>query len=243
MSSPVIALRQVTVTLGQRVILEDLSVDLPLNGTTFIVGPSGSGKSTLCRAAVGLLHPSAGSIECTAPTVPAIRIDQATESALVRFRRRVPFVVQEPALLDWLSLEENVALAARAVHTSSPRRIDEEVAGALEAVGLGSLARRLPPQLGPGIRKRAAIARALVLSPAALMLDEPTTGLDEVACAQVVETLLGLRARAIGLIAISHDHTSLKSLADHVIEVREGRISYAGEPSGFLSKPEEPLHG
>lgn len=242
MSSPVIALRQVTVTLGQRVILEDLSVDLPLNGTTFIVGPSGSGKSTLCRAAVGLLHPSAGSIECAAPTVPAIRIDQASESALVRFRRRVPFVVQEPALLDWLSLEENVALAARVVHTSS-RRIDEEVTRALEAVGLGSWARRLPPQLGPGIRKRTAIARALVLAPAALMLDEPTTGLDEVACAQVVETLLGLRARAIGLIAISHDHKSLKSLADHVIEVREGRISYAGEPSGFLSKPEEPLHG
>lgn len=242
MSSPVIAIRQVTVTLGQRVILKDLSVDLPLNGTTFIVGPSGSGKSTLCRAAMGLLHPSAGSIECAAPTVPAIRIDQATESALVRFRRRVPFVVQEPALLDWLSLEENVALAARAVHTSS-RRIDEEVAGALEAVGLGSWARRLPPQVSPGIRKRAAIARALVLSPAALMLDEPTTGLDEVACAQVVETLLGLRARAIGLIAISHDHRSLKSLADHVIEVREGRISYAGEPSGFLPKPEEPPHG
>ena len=238
MKASVIALHRVTITLGARHIFEDLSVELPLTGTTFIIGPSGSGKSTLCRAAVGLLRPSAGSIMCTGPP---LRVDLASESSLTQLRRKVPFVVQEPALLDWLSLEQNVALAARAIHTPSGR-LAEVVIQALESVGLGSWADRLPTQVGPGIRKRAAIARALVLSPSALMLDEPTTGLDPMASAQIVETLERLKARAIGVIAISHDHRSLAALADHVIEVRDGRIASVGEPGGSLASFEEPPH-
>ena len=234
MRLPVIALRGVTVTLGRRDVLRGVSVDLPLHGMTFIIGPSGSGKSTLCRAAVGLVRPSSGSIEYLPAEGPGLLIDRAPESLLGGLRRRVPFVVQAAALLDWLSLWENVALAARAAAPSAAEA-DEAVARALASVGLAQWAHRRPGEVGPGIRKRAAIARALVLEPTAVVLDEPTTGLDQRAAAQVVETLVELGRRSIGVIAVSHDIARLEALAEHVIEVRAGRVSHSYTGRGDAS--------
>ena len=131
---------------------------------TFIAGASGSGKSVLCRLAVGLLRPEAGTV-----TLFGARVDTQPERALVAVRRRAPYLVQGPVLLDWRTLRENVRLA-------DPTAPDEAVATALEQVGLKEWADRLPPELGPGAKKRAAIARALVLKPRYLLLDEPTTG-------------------------------------------------------------------
>ncbi len=213
----------VTKSFGTHQVLTGFSATISLSGITFIVGKSGSGKSVLCRLAVGLLRPDSGEVL----TVHQ-RVDLLPERALRRVRASLPYLVQGPALLDWLSLEDNVALA------SDNSKADGRARDALNRVGLGELAGRLPPAVGPGIRKRAAIARALVLAPKFLLLDEPTTGLDREAADQVNDTLRRLRDDGLGAALVSHDYRALEQLADHVIEVREGKTGYQGPKSGFL---------
>lgn len=208
--------------------LEGLSATISLSGITFIVGKSGSGKSVLCRLAVGLLKPDSGAVR-----VFDQRVDQLPERELQKVRAQLPYLVQGPALLDWLTLEDNVALA------SANSKVDGRAHQALERVGLKDLTTRMPPAVGPGIRKRAAIARALVLAPTFLLLDEPTTGLDKEASGQVNDTLRRLRDEGLGAALVSHDYRALDGLADHVIEVRDGKTGYQGGKTGFLSTRSE----
>jgi phospholipid/cholesterol/gamma-HCH transport system ATP-binding protein len=145
----------------------------------------------------------------------------------VKLRAQVPYLVQGSALLDWLTLEDNVALA-------SSTRSRGATHDALHRMGLWSLKDRTPPQVGPGIRKRAALARALVLNPRCLLLDEPTTGLDAKAAEQVEEALLTIRQQGLGAIIVSHDYRALSVLADRVIALHQGAVAYQGSKEGFL---------
>lgn len=195
-------------------ILRGVSAQVPLSGLTFLLGKSGGGKSAFCRLAVGLLRPQRGRI-----LLLGQELQRARETELRALRRQVPYLVQGPALLDWLSVEENVLLAAREVGAGS-----SEVLGALERVGLGEVATRLPASLGPGVNKRAAIARALVLSPRFLILDEPTTGLDRGAAAQVYAVIESLHRQGLGALVISHDHRAASAMADSLLVLEEGRV-------------------
>ncbi|MBZ4334449.1 ATP-binding cassette domain-containing protein [Corallococcus sp. AS-1-12] len=209
---------------GRRV-LDGLSAQVSTRELTFIAGASGSGKSVLCRLAVGLLKPEAGKV-----TLFGERVDTQPERALVTLRRRAPYLVQGPALLDWRTLRENVRLA-------DPSAPEEAVETALEKVGLKEWADRLPPELGPGAKKRAAIARALVLKPRYLLLDEPTTGLDRRAAMQVEAVLASLKEQGLGALVVSHDYRQLRGIADRVLVVAKGRSAYLGSPEGFLESP------
>jgi len=196
-------------------VLDGLSATVPLKGLCFVVGKSGSGKSVLCRLAVGLLKPDQGSVELSNE-----RIDTLPERKLQAVRARVPYLVQGPALLDWLTLAENVALTAK---SKTP---DDRVKKAIDRVGLGEFAHRFPPEVGPGIKKRAAIARALVLEPRYLLLDEPTTGLDREAADQVNDTLDLLKHQGLGAMVVSHDYKAVERLADLVLVVDAGKASF-----------------
>jgi phospholipid/cholesterol/gamma-HCH transport system ATP-binding protein len=220
-----LVLTDIVKRFGDVTVLDGLSVTIPLTGLTFIVGRSGSGKSVLCRLAVGLLKPEAGAV-----TLLGERIDTLPERRLVEVRAKVPYLVQGPALLDWLTLEANVALAMKGAPD------DGRVARAIDRMGLSALRQRLPPQVGPGIRKRTAIARALVLEPICLLLDEPTTGLDSVAAGQVNEALEAVREAGLGALVVSHDYAALERLADRVVEVRQGVVGYQGPKAGFLAQ-------
>lgn len=224
-----LTLRHVARAFGPAKVLVDVTVDVPLDGLTFIVGKSGSGKSVLCRLAVGLLKPDAGEV-----CLFGERVDTLPERRLTTLRARAPYLVQGPALLDWLTLEENVAM------TNPAARADGRLARALERVGLAPFASRKPPEVGPGLRKRAAIARALLLEPRVLLLDEPTTGLDREAADQVNETLEVVRAEGVAALVVSHDYRAVERLADRVVEVKDGRVGYCGPPSGFLAQAREP---
>jgi len=213
---------------GRRV-LEGLSAELSTRELTFVVGASGAGKSVLCRLAVGLVQPEAGRVELFGE-----RVDRLPERALRTLRQRAPYLVQGPALLDWRTLRENVALAA-------PGASDDAVREALTLVGLEEAGDRLPTELGPGAKKRAAIARALVLKPEYLLLDEPTTGLDRRAAAQVEGVLASVKERGLGALVVSHDYRLLRRLADKVLVVSGGRSAFLGEPETFLASSEPEL--
>lgn len=222
LSTPHLKLQGIVKRFGDHTILEGLSVDIPLTGITFIVGQSGSGKSVLCRLAVGLLKPDAGTVELFDE-----RIDTLPERKLTQIRARAPYLVQGPALLDWLTLHDNVAMA------DPPSKTDGRAAAALERLGLTEFAQRKPPEVGPGIRKRAAIARALVLGPEVLLLDEPTTGLDREAAGQVNEALELVRAQGLAVALVSHDYEALRRIADRVVQVKDKQVAFNGPASDF----------
>lgn len=212
-----------------RPVLAGLSAELPLTGLTFVAGRSGAGKSVLCRLASGLVRPDAGEVHLYGEPV-----HRRPERALLALRRRAPYLVQGPALLDWRSLRDNVALA-------DPRAPAAHVDAALARVGLDGVGHLLPPQVGPGTRKRAAIARALVLAPTYLMLDEPTTGLDARAAGQVEAVLARLRREGLGALVVSHDYGLLERLADRVLVLAEGRCAFLGTAAAFLASSDPTL--
>jgi phospholipid/cholesterol/gamma-HCH transport system ATP-binding protein len=206
-------------------VLTGFSANVSTDEVTFVVGASGQGKSVLCRLAVGLLRPDAGAI-----TLFGERVDTLPERALVALRRRAPYVVQGPALLDTLTLAGNVALAARGEPQKAPR--------ALTRVGLEAQASRFPHEVGPGVQKRCAIARALVLEPEYLLFDEPTTGLDRRAARQVNEAIAELKRQGLGALVVSHDYGSLAEVADRVLGVAGGRAAFHLTPDRFLESSE-----
>lgn len=212
-------------SFGEGPVLRGLSAEVPLSGLTFVVGQSGSGKSVLCKLAVGLLRPEGGRVELDGAPVPALG-----RSGLQALRRQFPYVVQGPALLDWLTAAENVALA-------DDRARPEEVRAALDQADAGGVADRYPEALGPGAQKRVAIARALLLKPRYLLLDEPTTGLDNRAADAVNHVLTSLRDRGLGALVVSHDYRALRAAADHVLLLDGGRAAFLGSARDFLASP------
>jgi phospholipid/cholesterol/gamma-HCH transport system ATP-binding protein len=221
-------LSNITKRFGAATILEGLSVEIPLTGITFIVGASGSGKSVLCRLAVGLLKPDAGEVFLFEQRVHRLaRRRVVADRKLQPLRARAPYLVQGPALLDWLTLKDNVALA------DPPSKHDGRAEAALVRVGLSEFISRKPPEVGPGIRKRAAIARALVLQPEVLLLDEPTTGLDREAAGQVNDTLALVREQGLGVALVSHDYEALRKIADRVVQVKDRKIGFCGPARDF----------
>lgn len=213
---------QVHKAFGEKQVLRGLTASIPVDRMTFVVGRSGQGKSVLCRLAVGLLRADRGEIRLFDEPVTTL-----PERALRRLRRKAPYLVQGPALLDWRTVRANVALAREDA-------TDEDVRRALERVGLGEVGDALPPALGPGVKKRVAIARALILSPRYLLLDEPTTGLDRLAAAQVNEVLASLRQQGLGALVITHDYASMRALADDVLLIADGRAAFHGSSDDFF---------
>jgi phospholipid/cholesterol/gamma-HCH transport system ATP-binding protein len=189
---------------------QGLSFEVSPRGLTFLTGRSGAGKSVLCRLAVGLTRPDKGEV-----TLLGQRLAPLNERALRALRRQAPYVVQAAALLDHLSVRENVALGAEA------KAADE----ALEALGLNALAGRPPTDLSPGLRKKVAIARALARKPSFVLLDEPTTGLDPAGAAQVGAALATFREAGLGALVVSHDQALIGALADRVMRVDAGRVT------------------
>lgn len=204
-------------------VLTGLSVSIDLSQVTYVLGRSGAGKSVLCRLAVGLTRPDAGRI-----TLDGTDVGSASDRELIRLRKRFPYLVQEPALLDWLSVEENVELAAPA--GSQGTAID-----ALRRVGLESVRDRPPERLGRGVQKLASVARALVLGPRYLIFDEPTTGMDAGAARKVNRVLQSLKEEGLGAMVVSHDYRGLKALADRVVIVAAGGAVFAGTVAEFMS--------
>lgn len=222
-------------------VLRGLSAELELSSVTYVVGKSGQGKSVLCRLAVGLEKPDSGSVRILGHEITAL-----SEEQLMPVRKQAPYIVQGPALLDWLTVQQNVQLAVGKGGTGAAEE-------AIARVGIAEFSQRFPPELSPGVRKRAAIARALVMSPLYLLLDEPTTGLDRQATKQVNDVLTQLKKEGLGALVVSHDYRSLEATADEVLMVSEGTVGFRGTSAEFLAstapeiraltRPEGAVHG
>ncbi len=229
----VISCRGLRKSFDAHLVLAGVDCDIPRGRITAIMGPSGTGKSVLLRHFVGLLRPDAGDVVVDGHSVPALR-----EKELLALRRRMGMLFQDGALFSSMNLFDNVAFPLRQHTRKSEREIREIVMARLRDVGLAEAARRMPNELSGGMRKRAGLARALVLEPEILLFDEPDSGLDPVRTALLCELIRNLqRSRGCSAVVISHDIKAVFEIADHVILLHGGRVVDAGTREEIQRSP------
>ena len=211
--SPHVELSHVRMAFGTREVLRDLSCRFPRDRISVILGGSGSGKSTLLRTVGGLVRPQSGSV-----LVDGEDITKLSESELYRVRKKLGMMFQQGALLDSLTVFDNLAFPLRE-HTRLDRQaIADAVHVCVEAVGLQNVDGLLPGQLSGGMVKRVALARAIIGEPVILLCDEPFSGLDPISARRIESLLIDInKNRGVTLIVVSHSIPSTMRMADHVV--------------------------
>ena len=209
-----------TLAFGERVVLKNCNLNIVEGAITCIIGLSGAGKSTILRLLDGLLMPSEGHVY-----IRGEDICHMSEEQLIRVRQKISLSFQFSALLDSLTVGENVALPLREHTKLSEAEIRRTVMDALESVGLAPAYDNLPAELSGGMLKRAGFARAIVTRPELVLYDEPTTWLDPIVQNLITDTILRLRKMLNGsAVVISHDLQSIFTMADYVAMLFEGAI-------------------
>jgi ABC-type lipoprotein export system ATPase subunit len=224
---------------GQGVVhaLDGIELEVAAGETLAVMGPSGCGKSTLLHLLGGLERPSAGEV-----TLAGARVDQLSEKALARLRRKaIGFVFQAFHLMDELTAVENVELPAL-LAGRSPRAARARAEELLDRVGLTDRADHLPPALSGGQRQRVAIARALSNDPLVVLADEPTGNLDSAATLDVLRLLDSLRAAGQTLLIVTHD-SRIAATADRLISMRDGAFVEETRLTHGTSRPLGELAG
>jgi phospholipid/cholesterol/gamma-HCH transport system ATP-binding protein len=213
-------LDNVSLAFGDRIVLQNCSLDIVEGAITCIIGLTGAGKSTILRLLDGLLLPDEGHV-----FVHGEDLCHLSEEQINRVRQKISLSFQFSALLDSLTVGDNVALPLRERTKLSTAEIRRLVMDALDSVGLANAYDNLPSELSGGMLKRAGFARAIVTNPELVLYDEPTTGLDPIVTNLITDTILKLREKLNGTaVVISHDLPSIFAMADYVAMLFEGAI-------------------
>jgi len=219
-------------SFGRHEVLKGLDFDVQAGEIFVLMGPSGSGKSVLLKHVIGLEEPDAGEI----------LIDgQSIQDSEVMDRYRMAMVFQSGALLNSLTVGENVGLYLTEHRLKPPAEVARIVAEKLEAVGLGDTAAKMPSELSGGMKKRVAIARALVIEPQLILYDEPTSELDPVSSVTIAQEIVRLNDRIhVTSLVVSHDRDLAFGVADRIAVINDGQILTIGTP-GEVKRNSDPL--
>ncbi|MGE0864573.1 MAG: ABC transporter ATP-binding protein [Vicinamibacterales bacterium] len=233
---PAVELRQVSKAFGDLRVLDDVSLTVPAGRAVCILGRSGTGKSVAIKHMVGLLAPDSGQVLVEGEDITPLK-----GADLARVRKRIGLLFQNAALFDSISVGENVAFPLRR-HT---RMADDEIRARaqelLTQVGLEREYDKMPAALSGGMKKRAALARALVLEPPIVLADEPSAGLDPITAGEIDALLVELNDRAgTTLIVVTHNIPSARAIGDELVFLHEGRILARGDAAS-LDRSEIPL--
>jgi phospholipid/cholesterol/gamma-HCH transport system ATP-binding protein len=205
-------------------ILDGLDLQVPEGSLTALMGPSGTGKSVLLNHVIGVFEPDVGEV-----LVHGRPIGGMQEAELLQLRRRIGVMFQDGALLSSMNVYDNVAFPLRQHTDLREREVREVVMAHLASVGLAEVADRFPAQLSGGMKKRAGLARSLVLDPRIILCDEPDSGLDPVRSALLGELLVERHATLGGtMLVVTHSVPLARVVADHVIVLWRGKVVAAG---------------
>lgn len=221
---PMISLRDLRVSYGDREILHGVTFDVRRGETLVILGGSGSGKSTLLRTLVGLEKPTSGEIWIRGKNIAAI-----SESEMDEIRKKLGMSFQGGALFGSMTVGENVALPLREHTKLEDSTIEIMLRLKLEQVGLEGFEYYMPSQLSGGMKKRAAVARALAMDPEMLFFDEPSAGLDPIIAAGIDQLILELKeAFRMTIIVVTHELASAYLIADRMVLIDKGNVVTLG---------------
>ena len=222
--NPAISVVNLRVSYGEREILHGISFDVQRGETMVILGGSGSGKSTLLRTLVGLEKPTKGEVWIT-----GINTAQISEPEMDDIRKKIGMSFQGSALFGSMTVGENVALPLREHTDLEDSTIEVMVRIKLGQVGLSNFQDYMPSELSGGMKKRAAVARALAMDPEILFFDEPSAGLDPIIAAGLDELILNLKkAYAITMVVVTHELASAFLIADRMVLIDRGHIVALG---------------
>ncbi|TDJ69247.1 MAG: ATP-binding cassette domain-containing protein [Planctomycetota bacterium] len=230
-----IRFRDVHKSFGDQEILCGLDLEVRRGKTLGIMGGSGTGKSVTLRHVIGLLQPDSGLVEVDGHDMSTI-----TAKDLAALRRRMGYVFQEGALINWLTVAENLALPLRENTKFSEERIKELVQEKLELVYIPDAGEKLPSEISGGMKKRVGLARALITDPEIILYDEPNAGLDPEISASVNHLIRELSDKLeVTAIVVEHRIGCLKIVADEVAFLHEGQVLVL-EPTESFFKPTHP---
>ncbi|MGE9266800.1 MAG: ABC transporter ATP-binding protein [Verrucomicrobiales bacterium] len=222
---------------GSQQVLFGVDLEIYRGETLVLLGGSGGGKSVLMKHLVGLLQPWSGSVE-----VEGVEISGLGERELTPVRRRVSMMFQSGALFDSMTVGENVAFPLREAGIKDEERLRRRVAEALEIVKLSGQEEKMPAELSGGMRKRVALARAVVERPCAVLYDEPHAGLDPVTADSIDHLIKSLELdHGITNIVVTHEMRSVFRIATRVVFMQKGRIYWEGTPEELRESQDETL--
>lgn len=219
--NPIISIRDVHTRLGAQQIHSGVTFDIAKPQVVALIGGSGCGKSVLLKETIGLLQPTSGEIR-----VLGVPIWKSSAPELSSVRRKFGVLFQNGALFSGLTVRENVAAPLREQTDLDAATIDQIVRLRLGLSGLSSeSANKMPAELSGGMRKRAALARALAMEPEILFLDEPTSGLDPIN-ARAFDRLVRTLCDSLGLtvVLVTHDLDTLEGIVDRVVVLGDGKV-------------------
>jgi phospholipid/cholesterol/gamma-HCH transport system ATP-binding protein len=226
---PIISVRDLRVQYGDREILHGINFEVKVRETIVILGGSGSGKSTLLRTLVGLEKPASGSV-----WVSGTNLATASAAEMDEVRKKIGLSFQGGALIGSMTVGENVALPLREHTDLAESTIEVVVRIKLQQVGLIKFEHFMPAELSGGMKKRAAVARAMAMDPEILFFDEPSAGLDPVIAAGIDQLILNLKqALGVTIVAVTHELASAFLIADRIIVLDAGNILAAAPPGEF----------
>ncbi len=230
MIKPVIEVKNLIAKYGERTVLHNVSTEFQSSEIKVVLGTSGCGKTTFLKHTIGLLKPAGGKVSILGTEIGELDSPETMETL-----KRIGVMYQYGALLGSLTVAENIALPLK-MHTTLPDKLIEEIVrDKLSSVSLDIAYDLFPGELSGGMRKRAAIARALVLDPPILFCDEPSAGLDPVTSAGLDDLLIDMRDRlGITIVVITHEIESIKKIADTILYLEQGHVLYDGTLSEAL---------
>ncbi|HPC50955.1 MAG TPA: ATP-binding cassette domain-containing protein [Candidatus Cloacimonas acidaminovorans] len=221
---PVISIRNLIAKYGDLTVLDDISVDIFPGEITVILGSSGCGKTTLLKNILRLVEPVSGSVKFWGEEI--LDLDDVQMEKILR---KLGVLFQSGALLNSISVYENISIPLE-LHTKLPRSlIDRIIQVKLNLVNLSEALYKFPSELSGGMKKRAALARAIALDPQILFCDEPSAGLDPLTAASLDELILSLKKQLkMTIVVVTHELASIHRIADKIIFLEEGKMLFNG---------------
>lgn len=229
MSTPepsVVELRDVRLQFGEKVVLDQVSLEVEPLDRLVVMGQSGSGKSTLLRLVLGILQPTAGSV-----FFKQFEVSRLKRRKLQQIRSQIGMVYQYSALLSSRNVRDNIALPLEELTRKTRAEIDRIVDEKLEMVGMSATKDQMPSELSGGMRKRISLARALVMEPELILFDEPSAGLDPVISSVIDELIIGLTEKSgVTSVIVTHEMDSAFRIATKMAMLYRGKIIQVGTP-------------
>ena len=226
-----IEIKNLSISFGDQQILKNIDLTIPENQITIIVGQSGTGKSVLMKCIEGLIEPVEGSI-----IIDKKNIFDLNKYELNEIRKKMAMLFQGSALLDSLNVYQNIALPLIEHTDLSEDVILKEVTEKLQLVGLKDVLTKMPSELSGGMKKRVALARAIILKPKYIIYDEPTTGLDPIIADEISNLILKLQKQYdIASIIITHDMDCIRKIKGNITMIHEKKIVFDGTFDDFIN--------